>query len=162
MKEEKTKVGKFLQKLGSVGKPILEAAAGLTGQDWLIKIVDAIGKNKEMSVEEKTHALTLCQLDLKDMQHARETNMAVQEAEYASWAAKNMPFAIDAFVLLVWGLLTIYLGVRWMGYLSDTELDMTGLMGMYAGVTALASQIISYHRGSSAGSALKNKKLFGG
>jgi hypothetical protein len=61
------------------------------------------------------------------------------------------------FILLIWGFMTIYIAMRWLGFIESTNgnPDMTGILGIYSGLTALATMIIQFHRGSSDGSQKK-------
>ncbi len=100
---------------------------------------------------------------LKDKQGAREMNEKIQESTTASWAAKNMAYVYDVFILLVWGSLTTYIVLRWIGIIQTTldgkQIDMSGVLGIYSGVTALATMIIQFHRGSSQGSRDKTQLI---
>jgi len=100
---------------------------------------------------------------LKDTQGAREMNEKIQESVTASWAAKNMAYVYDVFILMVWGSLTTYIVLRWIGIIQTTldgkQIDMSGVLGIYSGVTALATMIIQFHRGSSQGSRDKTQLI---
>ena len=100
---------------------------------------------------------------LKDTQGAREMNEKIQESLTASWAAKNMAYVYDVFILMVWGSLTTYIVLRWIGIIQTTldgkQIDMSGVLGIYSGVTALATMIIQFHRGSSQGSRDKTQLI---
>lgn len=159
-KNGKTRVGTFLSSLGNIGDDILQFAGDVTGIEALERIGDAISKNQELKAEEKKIALDLLNLDIQDRNSAREKEAKVQASENASWMAKNMPYLYDSFILLIWGFMTVYLVLRWIGIIANTSnIDMTGILGIYAAVTGLATNIISYHRGSSAGSTAKNNLL---
>jgi len=98
----KTRVGQFLQGLGDVGKPILEAAAGLTGQPWLNNIAGLISTSKEVSEEQKKIAVSMYQLDLQDTQDARANETARDTNEYSSWLSKNIHEIIALVVIGCW------------------------------------------------------------
>ena len=158
----KTRIGTFLKSLGSVGDDILNIAGDLTGIEALNTIGDAIGKSDAIDKEMKNAAFNLIMQDLEDIKNARETSVRIQESQNSSWMAKNMPFIYDSFILGIWGFMTIYILLRWMGIITDnTNIDMTGLLGIYSGVTSLATLIITFHRGSSSGSKEKSGMLFG-
>ena len=94
---------------------------------------------------------------LADTANAREMNVKVQESNSASWLSKNIAYFFDMFILLIWGFMTIYIAMRWLGFIESTNgnPDMTGILGIYSGLTALATMIIQFHRGSSDGSQKK-------
>jgi hypothetical protein len=94
---------------------------------------------------------------MADTANAREMNSKLQESSNASWLSKNLPYFIDLFILMIWGFMTIYIVLRWLGFIEATKnnVDMTGILGIYSGVTALATMILQFHRGSSQGSQRK-------
>lgn len=96
---------------------------------------------------------------LADVADARSSNVHIQESDKASWLSKNVAYMIDCFVLLIWGCLTIYLIATALKLLKSSNVDLTGIYGLYASVTAVAMTIINFHRGSSAGSERKQKQL---
>ena len=163
-KEEhgKTRVGMFLKSMGSIGDDVLRLAGDLTGVEALNAIGDAIGKNEQIKNEHKKLAYDLLVQDIEDRKSARESNVKIQESANASWVAKNLPYIFDCFILVVWGAMTFYIVFRWLGLITDQvgTVDMTGILGIYSGITALATMVIQFHRGSSAGSQSKNS-LFG-
>ena len=84
----------------------------------------------------------------------------IQDSVNASWLAKNTAYIIDIFVVLVWGTLTMYILARFFNIIADDQkVDFSGILGVYAGVTAIATQIISFHRGSSQGSKAKTEEM---
>lgn len=85
-----TRVGDFLRGLGDVGKPILKAAAGFTGQEWLNKIAEGITTSKELKEEEKQRAISYYELDLRDTQNARYNETERDNSQYSSWLSKNI------------------------------------------------------------------------
>lgn len=98
---------------------------------------------------------------LKDVDSARESNTRIQEAEKASWLSKNVGYILDLLVAALWIGMTAYIGVRALKLIEINESapDMTVVLGIYAAVTGQFSQVISYHRGSSIGSANKEKVI---
>jgi|GEM_PF-3392732 len=155
-----TRVGDYLRSAGEVAKPILKVGAKLTGQEWLETIADGIVTSADLNEQQKNIALELLEKDMSDLHNARDTNARIQETENASWMAKNMPYIYDCFILSIWGFMTVYLLLSWIGIIQASEdVDMSGVTGIYAGVTGLATQIIAYHRGSSASSQSKNYLL---
>jgi len=157
-KEEhgKTRVGAFLKNIGNIADPILKAVGNLTGFEALNVISDLIVTDKELSAEQKQEAVSLIQLDRADLINARENNTLIQESQFSSWMDKTIPFIIDLFILMIWGALTMFILAKYFHLVTATNIDMSPILGIYAGVTGLATQIVSYHRGSSAGSKMKD------
>ena len=162
MGKHKERTGKsraevFLKGLGSVGKPLLDIAGDLTGFKALNVISDAIVTDKNLADYEKQELINLIQLDRQDLINTRNTNAEIQKSEFSSWMAKNVPFLLDLFVFAIWGGLTLFIVAKFFNLVdNENKIDMTGILGIYAGVTGLATQVMSYHRGSSAGSKLKD------
>ena len=159
-----TRIGDFLRKAGPIGSTILQAAGGLTGQSWLSKIGEYIESSSltgALTEEQKNTALEMIKLDLEDMKSARDMNVRIQETDKASWMSKNLPYIFDCFILMLWGFVTIYIVLRWMGILesSPATIDMTGILGLYSGIVSLATMVIQFHRGSSSGSREKTQML---
>lgn len=104
--------------------------------------------------EEKMASIAQSELDsqLKDVQGARDANVKIQESDKASWLSKNIAYCIDAFVVLLWGVLTLYLIGTALKIVKTSSVDLTGIYGLYAAVTGVAMTIINFHRGSSVGS----------
>lgn len=98
---------------------------------------------------------------LADVADARNSNVKIQESQFASWMAKNVPYILDLFVMLIWGSMTIFIIAKAINLVSDETIDWTAILGIYSGVTALATQVLSFHRGSSQGSKDKTKALIG-
>jgi len=156
-KEEKgtTRVGDFLRSLGNVGKPILKAAAGLTGQEWLSNVVDGIKTSKELSEEQKNYALELHTLDAKDRASAREMNIEIQKSEHSSWLAKNTGYILDmASILIVAGILVAIFTTT----VPEANSEIAYLILGYVINECLSTW--KYHRGSSEGSKSKTLEMF--
>lgn len=161
--------------------PLLTKVVGLfTGGEG--KLVGAIGKVADdliTSKEEKallnievqkvvnTHieemskqAIQETESYLKDVQSAREANVQIQNSDKASWLAKNIAYCIDAFVILVWGFLTIYLLCVMLAIVKKNDgVDYTAVTAVWGGVTAFAGTIMNFHRGSSKSSEEKTKQI---
>lgn len=161
--------------------PLLTKVVGLfTGGEG--KLVNAIGKVADdliTSKEEKallnievqkvvnTHieemskqAIQETESYLKDVQSARDANVQIQNSDKASWLAKNIAYCIDAFVILVWGFLTIYLLCVMLAIVKKNDgVDYTAVTAVWGGVTAFAGTIMNFHRGSSKSSEEKTKQI---
>jgi hypothetical protein len=100
-----TRVGAFLKGLGDVGKPILKAAAGLTGQQWLSTVADGINTSKEIKKEEKEYLLELMKHDQIEQQEVskRWNNDMVSD----SWLSKNIRPLSVAFLTFIVSLMCI-------------------------------------------------------
>jgi hypothetical protein len=97
---------------------------------------------------------------LKDIADSRAANVAIQNSDKASWLSKNVAYCLDIFVLLIWGSMTIYIVAKFLNIIKSQQgVDFSGVLGLYAGVTALATQIIGFHRGSSKSSEDKSKQI---
>lgn len=113
---------------------------------------DHIEKMESLAIEE-TKAF------LADTANARDNNTKIQESDKASWMSKNIAYCIDAFITLLWGVLTIYLIASALKIIKTNQVDLTGIYGLYAAVTGVTMTIINFHRGSSVGSERKQKQM---
>ena len=96
---------------------------------------------------------------LHDVQSARENNSKIQ-GDKPSWLAKNMAYIIDLFVTLLWGGLTSYLMAVMLNLApKQIGVDYTAVTAVWGAVSAVFTQVLSFHRGSSQGSADKQKLL---
>lgn len=144
---------------------LVDSVSGLLGKVVTTKgekmQLDNEMKKAELHFQEEMTRLSIEEQEiyLKDTQSAREMNEQVQESQNASWASKNMAYVYDVFILLIWGGLTSYIVLRWLGFIENVknQIDMTGILGIYSGVTALATMILQFHRGSSQGSQDKTQ-----
>lgn len=157
-KTKKTRVGKILQKIGDVGKPILEilSKTPIPGASLLAEVSEAIKTSEELQEEQRKELLAAINLDLQDLANAREANADIQASQFSSWMAKNIPYILDCFIMLIWGIMTTFIIAKAFNVIVDAVIDWTPILGIYSGVTALATQIISFHRGSSSGSRMKD------
>jgi hypothetical protein len=146
---------------------LVDSVSGLLGKVVTTKgekmQLDNEIKKAEMQFQEDMAKLSLeeQQMYLQDTSSAREMTEKIQESTSASWMSKNMPYFYDILILLLWASMTVYIILRWLGYIESSPdkktLDMTGVLGIYSGVTALATMIIQFHRGSSQGSKDKTQ-----
>lgn len=172
-KTGKTKIGKILQ---GISKAIPELAVDVfnvvTSANPFGVAMDTLrgklaGKetgltgdkfNEELNnISENDKELFLAAL--ADVADARNSNVKIQESQFASWMAKNVPYILDLFVMLIWGSMTIFIIAKAINLVNDDSIDWTAILGIYSGVTALATQVLSFHRGSSQGSKDKTKVL---
>lgn len=155
-KEEnnKTRVGSWLQGLGDIGKPILKAAAGLTGQGWLNTVANGITTSKDIDEAKTAEGLSLCKMDNEDRANSRDMNVHIQESVNASFLAKNTAYVLDLGIfvlifLIIGGLFFIKIPI---GNKEILYLIVGTILG-YMGATW------AFHRGSSQGSKDKTNGL---
>ena len=97
---------------------------------------------------------------LKDVQNARAMEISMQNATAGSWMSKNIVPMIAVFVNIVWGAVSGYLLLRIMAIISaNPNVNMTALMGFYAGLTAIETIIVSFYFGSSKSSQTKDETI---
>jgi len=94
------------------------------------------------------------ELYLNDVANAREMNAKVQDSDKASWLSKNIAYMIDGILITSFIIMLIMIFNRVVPE-SNKELFYTGfgLLGGYVGT------VINFHRGTSKGSADKQKVL---
>lgn len=146
-----TRVGDLLRSLGDVGKPILNAAAGLTGQQWLSSIADGIKSSSELREEQIKILMELYSLDVEDRKSARTMNVELNKSKESSWLSKNMPALLACFLTLMVGF--IVYGLMKFEIPAKNEPVIYSLIGTI-GTAWLAS--IYFWVGSSKGSHDKN------
>jgi hypothetical protein len=150
-----TRVGDLLRSLGDIGKPILKAAGGLTGQHWLSNIADGITTSKELKNEQKALLLNAHKMDIEDTANARDYGARIQESVNASWLAKNTSYLIDISVIIIlFGVIVSLFKISIPVNNEEVAYMVLGLVMGYVG------NIISFHRGSSEGSKNKTMEMF--
>jgi len=156
--KEKTRAGQWLQGLGDAGKPILQAVAGLTGQQWLNGVAEHITTSKEIAEQKKKEFIELYALDLQDLANARDHNIKIQTSEKVPLFAKLFPFIYESVAVFVWAVVTVYLIMCFTGYLKLPTAEMiAGIMGIYGALSQYVTTIFNFHRGSSEGSKEKSR-----
>ena len=157
---------------------IAKAADGITksmmnGLDKLFTSKDEKMKNQveldkiqaELQKETVKHLEEMAKLQfeetkayLADTADARNSNVKIQESDKASWLSKNLAYILDAFIFLIWGSMTVYLIAMMLNFVkADKGADVSGVLGVYSGVTAIAMTVLNFHRGTSRGSEVKQK-----
>lgn len=69
-------------------------------------------------------------------------------------------YFLDGFIMLIWGAMTVYISARIINLVgAGTQPDLSVILGIYSGVTAFATTVVQYHRGSSMGSKQKEQIL---
>lgn len=151
----------FAGKGSDLIKSVTDGLDGLiTNKEELLKAKLEVEKEVNRHLEELAEdAYKTLELQYKDTADARAANVSIQ-GESPSWLAKNTAYIIDIFVMLIWASLTTYILAKFMNIIAtDSRADFTGILGIWAGVTALATTVLNFHRGSSQGSATKQKTI---
>lgn len=100
------------------------------------------------------------ELQLKDVADSRQMNSKIQESSQASWMAKNVGYLLDIFIVSIWAILTFYIAGKYLNLISTAPgVDFSGVWGLYASVTGMATVVLSWHRGSSKGSEDKQRTI---
>lgn len=161
-------IGKIAEAAGKITESIAGSFTSLfkRKEGIMAKEVDLKEVEAEVNKVIQDHILELAKVQqaeyeamLKDTANAREQNISIQESDKASWLSKNVAYCIDIFVIVIWGFLTIYLIGNSLKIIKTSQVDLTGIYGLYAAVTGVAMTIINFHRGSSRGSEDKQKHL---
>lgn len=157
--------------MGGIKEFIVGAVEGLG--KGAKEVIDSINAPKEAKLEAETklqelitkhqeyvlgQANDLEKAYLQDVQDARGANSKVQDSANASWMAKNVAYLIDIFICLIWGSLSVYIAAIWI-QIIETKADMTGILSLYATVTAVFMTVLNFHRGTSRGSERKQETL---
>lgn len=96
---------------------------------------------------------------LADLQHARRAAVDLQAVTTASWLSRNVAYLLDLFLATIWGACTIYLVLRALKLVDGAQLDLTGVLAIYSTVTATFMTSLTFHRGTSRGSEVKDAAL---
>ncbi len=125
-------------------------AAKLAVDQEVNRHIEAMGANVTKELE----------LQLADVANSRDTNMKIQESEHASWFSKNTGYFLDMFITLIWAGLTFYIAAKYMNLITSAAgVDFSGVWGLYSTVSSLMMVVLSWHRGSSRGSAEKASQI---
>lgn len=157
----------LIQKI--LGGGVVDMAKGVA--DIVDKFVDTKGEKADrdaaINAELNRHmevminqANDLEKAYLADIQNSRNANAQIQESDKASWLAKNIGYLIDIFITVIWGALTAYLIVVMLNLApKQVGVDYTAVTAVWGAVTGVFMTILTWHRGSSQGSADKQKLL---
>ena len=158
----------FLSNLLSAGAGSLVDAVGAaidknsTSDEERKALENELAKaSMQYEIDLATIALNEKTVELQDIDSARDNQSRVQEAEHASWLAKNV------HPLLAVGILGLTFFMYWYIVFSENSLKiMANESGMkdvviyiLGALTTLATQIVSYFFGSSTGSSEKSKAI---
>ena len=90
---------------------------------------------------------------LADVQDARKANITLQTNEHVPMIVKLRPTIIAFIIISIWAFLTVYIICIMFGIIRrDITTNFEAILGLYAGVTAMASSIKDFDFGSSASS----------
>ncbi len=134
-----------------------------TGIDEKKELDSEIGKaSMQHEIQMATIGLQEMQAGFSDNASARENQSRVQEAEHASWMAKNV------HSILAVGIIGLTFFMYW--YIAFSDQSTQKLMApdspmkdiviyILGALTTVATQVVSYYFGSSTGSADKSKAI---
>jgi len=144
---------------GSAAKDVLDGVGGLVTDCMQAKITreQLDGKIKEMMQAHSDNIVNQISAaytsDIADINSARNMNSNIEMSDKPSWLAKNIPYLIATMIILMWGFVTSYLVLRMLNLIAtDPKVDMVPVLGVYSGVTATATIILTFYFGSSANS----------
>jgi hypothetical protein len=113
----------------------------------------------QMALDEKEldydHTERMHEIYLQDLDSARNMNSDIQTSQHASKLAKWTPYILDIMIIVM-----LFVLAAALFFVEDMSSDKKELLlyvlGLFSG---LATQVISFHRGSSAGSKEKAEQL---
>lgn len=155
----KTLIAGGIKGIGEAAKGVIDSINAPKEE----KIKAASALEQALLVHEEamvTQANELQKAFLADIDSARKSNEKIQDSANASFLSKNVAYMIDLFVTALWGGLTGYL-MAVMLHLAPKQagVDYTAVTAVWGAVTGVFTQVLSFHRGSSQGSADKQKTL---
>ncbi len=166
-REKHPKLTEFLEsKLPKAGDII---GSILPNSGTLGMIKNLITTHPDLSPEDKTEGLRLAdeaeqlyleqeKIDADNTANARD--MAIKLAgEQSSWMAKNIGYCLDILVGSIWGALTIMIALRQLKLISIEGADFTGILSLYATVSAIFMTSLNFHRGSTQNGRTMQKQM---
>ncbi len=156
----------FLTDLFSSGANSLVTAVGdaidknVTSDEERKELDNELTKsNMQYEMQMATLSLQEKQAYLGDTASARDNQSRVQEAEHASWMAKNVhPILALSIISLTFVLYAVVIyGSTGTSFFAPETKDI--VIYILGALTTIATQVVSYFFGSSAGSADKSKAL---
>jgi hypothetical protein len=98
------------------------------------------------------NALNVFKVEVESVKNTQEMAIKIQ-GEKPSWLAKNVAYLMDLFVMILWGALTAYLMAVMLNLApKQVGVDYTAVTAVWGAVTAVFTQVLQFHRGSSQGS----------
>jgi uncharacterized membrane protein len=152
---EGTKSGNFLRTITGVGGPLLKLVGSLTGLEPITKIANMISSDPAMSEAQKEIALNLLELDYKDLQSARDMQVAIATSANSTKLSKNFIYYLAGSVFLFSMVIVLLLFFK---EIPEKNRDVVNfILGVIIG-TGLTG-IFNYFFGSSKGSKDKEELL---
>jgi uncharacterized membrane protein len=152
---EGTKSGNFLRTITGVGGPLLKLVGSLTGLEPITKIANMISSDTAMSEAQKEIALNLLELDYKDLQSARDMQVAIATSANSTKLSKNFIYYLAGSVFLFSMVIVLLLFFK---EIPEKNRDVVNfILGVIIG-TGLTG-IFNYFFGSSKGSKDKEELL---
>lgn len=156
----------FIDKLLTGGAGELVDKVGQTVDRFVTTDAERAALKAELAAEIHRHQEALLETArqaetalLQDVQQARTENARIQTAG-GSWLARNVGYLLDLGLFTVWGTCTIYLVLRALKLVNvGTTVDLTGVLAIYSTITAAFMTSLTFHRGSSRGSEVKDAAL---
>ena len=150
-----TKVGKFLRGIAGVGGPLLDIVGKLTGLEPITKIADMINSDSALSSKQKVQAINLLELDYKDLQSARDMQVAIATSANSTALGKNFIYYLAGSVFLFSMIIVLLLFFK---EIPDKNRDVVNfILGVIIG-TGLTG-IFNFFFGSSKGSKDKESVI---
>lgn len=151
----------FIDKLTGATKVVSETVESIG--NTVDKFVDTKGEkaDRDAAIQKalQEHTEKVLSMQYADTANARDMNQKIQ-GDKPSWMARNVAYIIDCFVFTIWGSMTIYLICMMLNFVkSDKGADVSGVLGVYSGVTAIAMTVLNFHRGTSRGSEVKTDAM---
>ena len=112
----------------------------------------------ELQLKKQEFEVELIRAQQAEMDSARKYNSSIQGDPDATKIAKILPYLVDGFVTLIWGLVTFFLIAKATGLEVGEQIDWTTIMAIYLAISDKFNTILGFHRGSSIGSKRKDKR----
>lgn len=143
-------------KLGAVAEAVLDKGIDVVSEKLGVELKPDMTPEEIQKVQEAAmkHEEFKIQQDNANTNSAREMNTKVQEAEKASFLAKNTAFILDFCIVLsaiIITFLAFFVGIPFEN--KEIIYTLLGSLWTYTGV------VINFHRGTTAGSARKTDIL---
>lgn len=141
-------------------KEVLDSA--FNGLDGIVTSKEELAKIKLQAEQEmnrhaeavESNANDMIKAQLADTADSREANVRIQESDKASWLAKNVGYLID--ITVIYGFLAMFIVII---YRAVPEANKELFYMAFGSLATFAGTSINWHRGSSQGSAEKQKFL---
>lgn len=159
-------IGNIIANVTGKGAADIIESAGNVADKFITTDAEREQFKAELAKEVNRHAEAMkdsqvreLELTLGDTANAREMNAKIQ-GDKPSWLARNVAYIIDCFVFSIWGAMTIYVICMMLNFIkSDADADVSGVLGVYSGITAIAMTVLNFHRGTSRGSEKKTDAM---